>query len=272
MADLLTFFERTMGHVVPLEARAWLHEHVDPRTAIVRANAVHLLWLSSLCEEHTSREIVAVCFARLEARACYQAAQRGSLEPPVDGGLLAAAGRLRDAVLGTRWWAALVERWEARQSRGLGVVRYAIDGRDVPPVLGTRVGRFAVRQLAWADGPRRWPTPLRHREETPWGRQHHAGPQWVYAVDHVATGKSLGTFASAAVAFEIADRFDRRGVVEPPVPAALQRLLDTYRGGPPQLGARSWPAEPRWSFGECRRRVLQRERAEHRGGEVSHAG
>lgn len=272
MTDLLTFFERTMGYAVPMEARAWLREHVDPHVALMQGHAVHLLWLSSVCEEWTSREIVEVCFARMEARVCHEAMQRGSEEPPpVDGGLLAATERLREAVRATRWWVELVKRWEARQSRGLGIARYMLAGADVQHMRGTRVGRFAVRELAWADGSRRLPTPLRYREKTPWGSRHSAGPQWVYAVDHVATGKSLGTFASAAVAFEVADRFDRWGVIEPPVPPALQRLLDVYRGGLPRLGARSWPAEPHWSFGECRRRAVQLGRTEHRGEEVGDA-
>ncbi|MCX4244232.1 hypothetical protein [Paraliomyxa miuraensis] len=256
MVDLLTFFRGTLGHRVPREAEGWLRGYVEPDEAIERAHAVHLMWLSSLCEEQTSQEIVAVCFGRIEARQMYAEAQREPQDSAAAAALALAARRLREALQGTRWWAALVERWEARQTRGLGVARYSLARVDVEPVRGTRVGRFAVRELRWDEARPVMLPALRYREETPRCRRHEAGPERLYAVDLVEDGRSLGSFASAAVAFEVAARFDRRGLIEPPVPRALQRVLDEYRGRPPRVHARSWPAEPHWSFAECRRRML----------------
>src|SRR5262245_27470261 len=103
MVDLLTFFRGTLGHRDPQEARAWLLEHVDPDVALERAHAVHLMWLSSLCEEQTSQEIVAVCFARIAARSCYADTQREPQDPHAGAALAQAARRMREAVQGTRW-------------------------------------------------------------------------------------------------------------------------------------------------------------------------
>ncbi|MCA9706305.1 MAG: hypothetical protein KDK70_10690 [Myxococcales bacterium] len=261
MAELLTFLEQALGQTVPLTCRVWLRQHVDPEHACDAAHAVHLLWLTSCTELHDHAEVEAVVLSRVKLLGLLRDEQAVATACESDGAYAyfeRAKARLRAALRSTRWWAELVERWEARQSRGLGVVQYDVRQRAMTSrVRGTHVGRFAVREVQWPALVRRAPA-LRHKERTPEDWRHGQGPRFLYAVDLVATGLSLGTFASAAVAFEVADRFDRDGVTSGTPPQVLRRLLDVYAGTAPGLGCRSWPAEPHWSFAACRRRAWGR--------------
>ncbi len=256
--DLLTFFERTMRWRVPQHTRAWARGHVDPTHAIHRAHPVHLMWLSSRCTNQAT-----VLVPRIEVRAQYACAQYDSDDTVAAQALREATTALREALLGTHWWVTLGQAWDARQTQCLGVSQYRLDTQATTIVRGTAVGAFAVRELRWADalvtvdGP-----PLGHRERTPTQR-HCDGPRYVYAVDHAPWGRSLGTFASPRVAFELAARHDDwLAHLRPSVPPPC--MLDRYRGMPPHPEAPSWPAEPHWRFALLRQRRHQ-EAVRHAG-------
>ncbi|MCH9681567.1 MAG: hypothetical protein K0V04_09050 [Deltaproteobacteria bacterium] len=254
--DLLTFFERSMHWCTPQPLRAWARDHVDPEAALDAAHPVHLMWLSSRCYD------VPVVFGRIKVRAEYACVQEGD-----DNALPAlreAAIELRAALAATRWWAHLIETWEVHQTQGLGVARYELHARGSVVVRGTAVGSFAVRELRWVHGVSDVAPPLRHREQTELAERHQGGPCHLYAVDHIESGRSLGTFASARVAFEVAERFDAHAVVGRPCPPKLGRVLAEYAGWPPHPEARSWPAEPYWRFAVARL-SQQREAVRHAG-------
>ncbi|MCH9682614.1 MAG: hypothetical protein K0V04_14355 [Deltaproteobacteria bacterium] len=255
--NLLRFFEQTMRWRVPVHTRAWARDHVDPRHALDRAHPVHLMWLSSQCTDPST------VVPRIDVRAQYACTQYDGDDVGAARALLEATTALRWALLETRWWESLDQAWCARQTQGLGVTQYCLYALPPVHVRGTAVGAFAVRELRWADaldvlaGPA-----LRHRERTP-KQRHIDGPRYVYAVDHVQSGRSLGSFASVGVAFEFAARHDdwladRRDSMPP------SRVLDRYRGEPPHPEAPSWPAEPHWRLALLRQR-------DH-GEAVRHAG
>ncbi|MCH9682712.1 MAG: hypothetical protein K0V04_14855 [Deltaproteobacteria bacterium] len=256
--NLLAFFERTKRWRVPRHSRAWARDHVDLEYAIDHAYPVHLMWLSSRCTDQST-----VLVPRIDVRAQYACAQYDSDDAGAAQALREASAGLRRALLGTPWWDSLNQAWQARQTQGLGVARYRLDTPTPVLVRGTAVGAFAVRELRWVDAlTTREGPPLGHRERTP-PQRHQSGPRYVYAVDHAPSGRSLGTFASARVAFELAARHDDwLAQLRPSIPRS--RLLDRYRGKPPHPEAPSWPAEPFWRFALGRQRA-GREAVRHAG-------
>ncbi len=240
--DLLTFFEHTMKWCVPLHTRAWARQHVAPGQALRLAHPVHLMWLSSRCRD------IAVTMARIEVRAQYACAQYDPDDQDAAAALHDATESLRSRLDASPWWAGVQDTWDAHQTHGLGVVRYEIQAALPVAVRGTAVGSFAVREVPWLYLDTQGRPPLGHREQTPERWRNASGPRFVYEVDHVATGKAIGSFCSARVAFEVARSLDAQRVAGPPCPTGFMRVLDAFAGWPTFPEAPSWPAEPHWRF------------------------
>lgn len=247
-ASLLEFLEQHLD--VPQFARAWSGSNVSPGFALRHAHLQHLLWLARCCNS-TSQEIARVLGAAIFAQSVAAAADAEFSAFPASGispeltsmrheALLAQRG-LRHALEESSWWQCLCLAWERWYTRGHEVRTYPIRSADGQTVLvrGTAVGAYAVREVPRVELVRVPPASLP-------SRRHADSIEGIYLVDQTETGYCLGTFASGAVAFAVAARFnallERHDGAD--IESTLWKAVSRYRGTWISTKWESWPARP----------------------------
>jgi hypothetical protein len=223
--SLLDFLTQQFN--VPRDARAWVLAHVSPDQALARAPMVHLDWIARCCT-HNAQEIARVLSALIKARLAHR-----------DGGSHAPLARneLRETIRSTSWWQCLCLDWERWYTHGCESRSYVVHlaSGKTATVRGTAVGRHAVREVLASEF---WPVPPRSLPS----RRHLEALPAIYIVDHIDLGLSLGCFASPAVAFWLADRFDRNQ--DEATTRKVWRAAVHHRGTSINGRWRSWPAPP----------------------------